>query len=131
MSVNFSTITPMNQATISKPPAFTTTPAAVAEQPAASTSMDGGKPHKKSHWFRNTLITLVVIAAATGLGRKYMPTTFDPAAKLAGTEKWYQQGLHYAKLGVAKAGEFVNKYVGQAYTYIASKFAKPTTPPTP
>lgn len=131
MSVNFSTITPMNPATISKAPTYTT--AAASQEPAASNPILNHPRYqepKKSHWFRNTLITLVAVAAATGLSRKYLPNTFNPAATLSGTEKWWQQGLHYAKLGVAKAGEFVNKYVGAAYNWVASKFAsKPAGTP--
>lgn len=116
MSTSFSTITPMNPATISRKPTYAMNNN--QPQPAASSPMDApaGQPaKKKSHWFLKTLGTVVVLAAAVGLGRKYLPNVFDPAAKLAGTENILQKGLYYAKLGVAKAGEFVNTYVGKAY----------------
>ena len=49
MSVNFSTITPMSQSTISKAPTYSN----AAQQPAASSPMDAaGQPaKKKSHGF--------------------------------------------------------------------------------
>ncbi len=112
MSVNFSTITPMSQNTISKAPTYSN----AAQQPAASTPMDApGQPQKKkSHGFRNTVLTVVVLAAATALARKFMPNTFKPDAVLKADANYVDKGLHYAKLGVAKAGEFINKYVGKA-----------------
>lgn len=125
MSTSFSTITPMTQATVSQKPTYSIN----NQQPAASTPMDapyGQQPakKKKSHWFLKTLATVVVLAAATGLGRKYLPKTFDPAAKLAGTENIFQKGLHYVKLGVAKTGEFVNTNVGKAYDATKNFFSK-------
>lgn len=128
MSTSFSTITPMNPATISKKPTYAVNN---QPQPAASTPMDApaGQPDKKkSHWFLKTLATVVVLAAAVGLGRKYLPDTFNPAAKLSGNEGFMQKGLHYAKLGIAKAGEFVNTYTGKAYNatknFFTNLFAK-------
>ena len=108
MSTSFSTITPMNPATISKKPAYSINN---QPQPAASTPIEPQEQQpakKKSRWVLKTLAAVVVLAAAAGLGRKYLPETFDPAAKLAGDENILKKGLYYAKLGVAKAGEFIN-----------------------
>ena len=123
MSVNFSTITPMSQSTISKAPAYST----AAQQPAASNPIldhPRYKEPKKSHWFRNTLIALVALAAATGLARKYLPGTFDPNAVLKADAGTVDKGLHYAKLGVAKAGEFINTYVGKAVDFVKGLIPK-------
>lgn len=126
MSVNFSTITQMNQATISRKPAFSTE--SQQQQPSASSPMNSdGTPKKKSHWFAKTLGTLVVLATAVGLGRKYLPNTFNPQAALAGTENLFQKGLHYAKVGIGHAGEFVNTNLSKAYAW-AKNLIKPTTP---
>ena len=134
MSTSFSTITPMNPATISRKPTYAINNNQT--QPAASSPMNApaGQPTKKnSHWFLKTLAAVVVVATAVGLGRKYLPKVFDPAAQLAGNENIWQKGLHYAKLGVAKAGEFVNTYVGKAYdatkTFVTNLFSKNTTNP--
>ena len=62
------------------------------------------------------------------MGRKYLPNTFDPAAKLAGTENFMQKGLYYTKLGIAKAGEFVNTYTSKAWNatknFVTNLFSK-------
>ena len=83
MSVGFSTIRPMSQETISKSSAFALNNQA-AQQPVANSPMAGPagtyQPKKKSHWFAKTLATVVVLAAAAGLGRKYLPKTFNPEA---------------------------------------------------
>ncbi len=128
MSNSFSTITPMNPATISRKPTYAVNS---QPQPAASTPIDApaGQPaKKKSHWFLKTLAAVVVLAAAVGLGRKYLPNTFDPAAKLAGTENFMQKGLYYTKLGIAKAGEFVNTYTSKAWNatknFVTNLFSK-------
>jgi hypothetical protein len=118
MSVNFSTITPMNPSTISKQPAYTTT------QPASSPVYG---PKKKSHKFRNTVLTLIVLGAAAGLTRKFGISGFDKTAAVTGN--FGQKALGYGKKAVAYAGDFVNKYAGvvkdyavKGYNYIKGKF---------
>ncbi len=130
MSTSFSTITPMNPATISKKPTYAVNS---QPQPAASTPMDapyGQEPaKKKSNWFLKTLTAVVVLAAATALGRKFLPETFNPAAKLADNANLWQKGLHYAKLGVAKTGEFINTNIEKAYEATKNFFNKKKEPP--
>ncbi|MBS4759730.1 MAG: hypothetical protein KHX03_03415 [Clostridium sp.] len=122
MSANFSTITPMSQNTISKVPTYSN----ASQQPAASTPMDapGQSQKKKSHGFRNTVLTVIVLAAATALARKFMPTTFDPKAVLKADANYVDKGIHYAKLGVAKAGEFINTYAGKAIDWVKGLIPK-------
>lgn len=131
MSVNFSTITPMNPATISKAPTYTT--AAASQGPAASSPMDAyQQPKKKSHWFRNTLIAaaLVVGGAALLRGKVDMFKNFDKTAGAAQDAGILGKVAHYGKKAVAEVGDFVNKYVGIAYNWVASKFAsKPAGTP--
>lgn len=133
MSVNFSTITPMNQSTISKPPAFST--AQTAAQPAASSPMDANQqPTKKSHWFRNTLIAAVIlVGGATVLrGKVGMFKDFDKAAKLAEGAKPMEKIAHYGKQAVAAVGDFVKTYADKAIAW-GKGILKTTekTPPTP
>lgn len=125
MSVNFSTITPMTQATISKAPAFSvnTAPAA-AEQPAASSPMDGayGQPKKKSHWFIKTLAAVVVVGAALGLGRKYGLKDFDVKKVLDKDATGMQKFTHTIKKWIAQGGDFVNeKIVGSVLNLFKGK----------
>ena len=118
MSVGFSTIRPMDPATISRAPSYTTNNA-----PAASSPIDNGSaPKKKSHWFLKTIATVVVVAAALGLGRKYLPTVFDSAATIASDAKWYQKAIGYTKKYLGVAGDFVNNFVKQGWEFIANKF---------
>lgn len=127
MSVNFSTITPMSQSTISRPPAFTT--AAAAQQPAASSPIDGGyqQPKKKSHWFRNTLIAAaVLVAGATALrGKVGMFKDFDKAATIAKDAKLMDKAAYYGKKAVAEVGDFVIKYANMGIEYVKNLFKKP------
>ena len=64
MSVNFSTITPMSQSTISKMPTYSNQVAQVA-----STPIDSQEPKKNNHWFLKTLAAVAVITAGVGLLR--------------------------------------------------------------
>lgn len=132
MSVGFSTIKPLDPSTISRAPKYSTT------TPAASSPIDTNQTttKKKSHWFRNTVIGLAVIATAVALGQRFLPTIFDKAATLATDAKWYDKALHYAKKGVAIAGEFINKYVDMGidlakagYNKIKGMIGGSATPP--
>ena len=93
MSVNFpSGIVPLSPETISKPPKYTN---ANAQQPAASTPMNTEEPaKKKSHWFLKTIGAIVVVGAALGLGRKFVPALRDINLSQVADEgaKWYQKG---------------------------------------
>lgn len=129
MSVNFSTITPMSQSTISRTPAYSTA-AAPATQPAASSPMDGyQQPKKKSHWFRNTLLTaIVLVGGATALrGKVGMFKDFNAATPLANDAKLMEKAAHYGKKGVAVVGDYVMKYASEAWNFVTSKFAKYTS----
>ena len=125
MSVGFSTIRPMSQETISKASAYSTN-AQTAQQPAANSPMADPEgryePRKKSHWFAKTIVTLAVLAAAVGLGRKYLPNTFNPEAVLKDGAKWYEKGLHYATKYIGKAGEYVNTYASKAWNWATNLF---------
>ncbi len=127
MSVGFSTIRPMSQETISKASAYSVN-GQTAAQPAAANPMVGPagtyQPKKKSHWFAKTVVTLAVLAAAVGLGRKYLPNTFNPNAVLKDGAKWYEQGLHYATKYIGKAGEYVNTYASKAWNWVTNIFKK-------
>lgn len=127
MSVGFSTIRPMGPATISRAPSYSTT---TNNAPAASSPMDANAaPKKKSHWFLKTLTAVAVVAAAVGLGRKYLPAVFDSAATIAKDAKWHEKALGYAKKYIGVAGDYVNTYASKAVDYakkgwgfVASKF---------
>lgn len=136
MSVGFSTIRPMDPATISRVPSYSTT---TNNAPAASSPMDAGTaPKKKSQWFLKTIATVAVVAAAVGLGRKYLPAVFDPAITIAKDAKWHQKAIGYAKKYIGVAGQYINEYAGKAVDYVkkgwnfvANKFkGGATTPPT-
>lgn len=123
MPTNFSTITPLSTSTISKKPAFSVN----NQQPAASSPVNTfeAEPKKKNnHWFLKTLATVAVVAAAVGLGRKYLPEIFNPAATLNGTENLLQKGLHYAKVYIGKAGECVNSTVSAGINFVRNLFTK-------
>lgn len=127
MSTSFSTITPMNPATISKKPTYAVnTPQA---QPAASTPMNGPYDQptkKKSHWFRNTVIgAVVLVAAATVLrGKVGMFKDFDKAAQLGQDAKLLEKAAHYGKKAVAEVGDFVMTYAQKAYEWGKGLFNK-------
>lgn len=123
MSVGFSTIRPLDPSTISKAPAYSTNNQQT-QQPAASSPMDAGQPvpKKKSHWFAKTLATVVVLAAAAGLGRKFLPDTFNPELVLKDGAKWYEKGLHYAQKYIGKAGEYINTKTVAAYNWVVNLF---------
>ena len=121
MQVGFSTIKPLDPATISRTPTYSTT----TTTPTASSPMDSGQTvTKKSHWFRNTVISLAVIATAVALGQRFLPAIFDKTATLATDAKLFDKGLYYAKKGVAIAGEFINKYVDMGINLAITGFNK-------
>ncbi len=116
MSVNLSSgIVPLSQETISRPPKYTQ--ANTQQQPTASTPMttDETAP-KSSHWFLKTIGAIVVIGAALGLGRKYVPALKNINLSQAADEgaKWYQKGLRY----VAQAGEYINNKAVTSWNWI-------------
>lgn len=133
MSVGFSTIRPMDPATISRAPSYSTT---TNNAPAASSPMDtGAAPKKKSHWFLKTLAAVAVVAAAVGLGRKYLPAVFDSTATIAKDAKWHEKALGYAKKYIGVAGDKVIEYASKAVDYakqgwefVASKFKGGSSP---
>lgn len=122
MQVGFSTIKPLDPATISKLPTYST----AAATPAASSPMDTSQTttNKKSHWFRNTVIGVALIATAVALGQRFLPAIFDKGATLATDAKLFDKGLYYAKKGVAIAGEFINKYVDMGINLAITGFNK-------
>lgn len=124
MSVNFSTIGQMSQATISQKPTYSTD--TTGQQPAASTAMDSqGHPKpKKSHWFIKTLATIVVLGAAVGLGRKYGIPKFDPKAALAEGAGTMDKVKHSSQKYLAVAGDFINSNVGKAWTWCKNLVGK-------
>lgn len=118
MTVNLTSgIVPMSQETISKRPKYSTSE---PQQPVASTTVstqDTGAKKKKSHWFLKTLATVAVVAAAVGLGRKYIPalSKIDLSVPATGA-KFTEKAVRF----VAQAGETVNNYASQALNYLKS-----------
>ena len=112
MSVNFSTITPMSQSTISKMPTYSTQTSAQV----ASTPIDSQQPKKNNHWFLKTLAAVAVLTAAVGLlrGKVDMFKNFDVAGKLAEDANLKDKAVFYGKKAIAVAGDFVNKYANLA-----------------
>lgn len=123
MSVNFSTITPMNPSTISRKPAYTTT-----QQPAASSPMDTAyyQPKKKSRWFLKTLIAAAVVlgGAAALRGKVDMFKNFDVASKLPSEAKFGDKAAFYGKKAVATVGDFATKYWNKAAVWVQNLFSK-------
>lgn len=121
MSSSFSTITPLNPATISRMPSYATNSQTQTQQPAASNPInDYGAPKKKSHWFRNTIIGLVVLAGATAIlrGKVDVFKNFDKAADLAADAKFLDKAAHYGKKGVAVAGDFLIEKGAAVWNFI-------------
>lgn len=121
MSSSFSTITPLNPATISRMPSYAVNSQPQAQQPAASNPInDYGAPKKKSHWFRNTVIGLVVLAGVTAAlrGKVGMFKDFDKAAELAKDAKFLDKAAHYGKKGVAVVGDFLIDNGKKAWEFI-------------
>ena len=132
MSVNFSTIQPMSQATISKAPAYSKT----AGQPAAANTLVGPAgtyepKQKKSRWFLKTLIAAAVVLGGAALlrGKVGVFKDFDAAAKLADDAKLLDKVKHYGKKAVAVVGDFTKDYAMQGYNWVKNLFIKkPATP---
>lgn len=122
MSVNFSTITPMSQATISKKPAYSNQSTAHV----ASTPIDSEQPKKSNHWFLKTLATVAVLTAAVGLlrGKVDMFKNFDVTSKLADNANLKDKAMYYGKKAIAVAGDFVNKYASLALETVKGWFPK-------
>ena len=121
MSVNFPTgIVPLSQETISKPPKYTQQ---TSQQPTASTPITGEEAKKKSsHWFLKTIGAIVVVGAALGLGRKFVPALKNIDLSTAATSgaKWYETGLRY----VAQAGEYINTKAAAGLNWLKTLPAK-------
>lgn len=115
MSVNLSSgIVPLSPETISRPPKYTQTN---AQAPTASTPINEEAPKKKnSYWFLKTVGAIVVVAAALGLGRKYIPALKNINLSEAAGEgaKWYQKGLTY----IAQAGEYINTKAANSWEWL-------------
>lgn len=128
MSVNFSTIQPMSQATISKAPAYSKT----AAQPAASSPINYQAPkQKKSRWFLKTLIAAAAVLGGAALlrGKVGVFKDFDAAAKLADDAKLLDKVKHYGKKAVAVVGDFTKDYAMRGYNWVKNLFTKkPATP---
>lgn len=123
MTSSFSTITPLNTATVSKAPAYSKTQ--TQAQPQASSPMtSSGEPKKKnSHWFIKTLATAVVVVGGLAAARKWCPGVKDVAAD--SLKNGLQEGAtikgkisHY----VAKAGQAIIDAGAKSWNWVASKF---------
>lgn len=133
MSVNFSTITPMNPSTISQKPAFSVDTGATEQKPTASSPLDAyqtQQPKKNKHTFLKIVGTLAVLTAAVGLlrGKVDMIKNFDVKAPLAADAKLLEKGKHYALKGIAVAGDFVNNYFNKAVNFVKNLLPKKTNP---
>ena len=124
MSVNFSTITPMSQATISKKPAYTN-----SAQPAASSPISE-QPKKKSHWFLKTLVAAAVVlgTAAALRGKVDMFKNFDKGSTLAEGAKFLDKMKHHGKKAVAVVGDFVNENALKAWNGFKNLIGKGEKP---
>ncbi len=133
MSVNFSTIQPMSQATISKAPAYSKT----AQQPVASSPMDASyqAPKKKSRWFLKTLIAAAVVLGGAALlrGKVGVFKDFDAVKDKFGTDaKILDKAKYYGKKAVAAVGDFTTEYWNKGVNWVRNLFTKkPSTPSTP
>ena len=112
MSVNFSTITPMSQSTISRVPTYSNQ----ASAQVASTPIESEQPKKNNHWFLKTLAALAVVTTAVALlrGKVDVFKNFDVNSKLADNAGLKDKAMFYGKKAIAVAGDFVNKYAGLA-----------------
>ncbi len=126
MAVNFSTIKPMSQSTISKAPAYTKEQSAVASSP-----MDGQQaPKKKSRWFLKTLIAAAVVLGGTAALRSKVNVfkNFNVTGKLAADAKFLDKAKFYGQKAVAVVGDFTTKYWNKAYNAVKNLFKKPAAP---
>ena len=115
---DFSMITPLNTATISRSPSYSKGPQVQAAPDAlASTPVDAyGYPQqkKKSHWFLKTLAAVVVLGTTAAILRKKVDVfkNFDLAgAKLADNASLTDKAKFYGTKAVSYVGEKVNKGV--------------------
>ncbi len=130
MSSNFSTITGLNAANISRQPTYTAT-STVDAKPQASTPIvvnTDYKPEKKSsHWFLKTLAAAVVIAGGLVAGRKYIPQLKEVSTEALPTTGFKDKALYC----LAKAGEEIEKFAVGAYEKVKGLFvSNKTTPPS-
>ena len=127
MPVSFSTLGPMNPATISKMPTYTK---AAAQAPVASTSLEPKDAKKNSHWFLKTLATVAVLTAGVALLRSKVDVfkNFDKALPLADGAKFLDKAKHYGLKAVAVAGDFVIDNANKAIAWGKNLFNnnKPT-----
>lgn len=132
MSVNFSTIQPMSQATISKAPAYSKT----AQQPVASSPMEtaGQAPKKKSRWFLKTLIAAAVVLGGSALLRGKVDAfkNFDAVADKFGADaKLLDKAKYYGKNVIAAIGDFTTTYWNKGYGWVKNLFTKTPSTPAP
>ena len=115
---DFSVITPLNTATISRSPSYSKGPQVQAAPDAlASTPVDAyGYPQqkKKSHWFLKTLAAVAVLGTTAAILRKKVDVfkNFDLAgAKLADKASLTEKAKFYGTKVVSYVGEKVNQGV--------------------
>ena len=124
MSVGFSTIRPMDPATISKAPAYSKN----NQQPAASSPIDDAQQpkKKKSHWFLKTLVAAAVVVGGAALlrGKVDMFKNFNPETALAEGAKFADKAKYYAQKAVAAVGDFTTKYYNKAADWVKNLIPK-------
>ena len=129
MSVNFSTIQPMSQATISRMPSYST-----ESQPTASVPMNGTQaPKKKSRWFLKTLVAAAAVATAAALlrGKVNVFKNFDVTSTLQQGASFMDKAKFYGTKAVAVAGDFVTNYWNKGVAFVKGLFNRGAQPPTP
>lgn len=131
MSENFSTITALNPATITKAPTYTKTPKSQPTQTVASSPMDAyGYPQKKNnHWFLKSLAAVVVLGGAAAILRKNVDVfkNFDLTGKLAEDAKIVDKAKFYGTKAVAYVGEQINKGIDTLINWVTHRKDKVDT----
>ena len=129
MSVNFSTIQPMSQSTISRVPTYSTD-----AKPSASVPMNGTEqPKKKSRWFLKTLVAAAAIATTVALlrGKVDMFKNFDVTSTLQQGASFMDKAKFYGTKAVAVAGDFVTNYWNKGVAFVKGLFNRGAQNPTP
>ena len=123
MTVSFSTLTPMSQATISKAPTYSKTQ---AQTPIASTSIEPKESKKSSHWFLKTLATVAVLTAGVALlrGKVDVFKNFDKTLPLADGAKFLDKAKYYGQKAIAVVGDFVIDNAQKAFAWGKGLFNK-------